>query len=127
MYIMEVNIRPSLRKKYGTLPQKQYRTLREEEAATARDKYIIKEMWCLVGMGLGIFLGGFGLWQLDNIYCSRLRRWRHEIGLPWGILLEGHGWCKQYSAHTLSIPVLTYLGHLMTELDPTFTSYGASG
>lgn len=93
MYVMEVNIRPSLRKKYSTIPQKKYGSTAEEEAAARRDQRIIKEMWCLIAVGLSIFLGGFGLWNLDNIYCSKIRRWRHEIGLPWGILLEGHGWC----------------------------------
>jgi len=29
---------------------------------------------------------------LDNMFCGTLRRWRRDIGLPWGILLEGHGW-----------------------------------
>ena len=94
MYIMEVNIRPSLREKYGTVSRKTYKSRAEEQIAAARDQYIIKEMWCLIAVGLGIFLGGFGLWNLDNVYCSKIRRWRHEIGLPWGILLEGHGWCK---------------------------------
>jgi len=46
----------------------------------------------MIACGLGVFLGGFGIWTLDNVYCSTIRRWRHEIGLPWGILLEGHGW-----------------------------------
>jgi dihydroceramidase len=45
-----------------------------------------------VGTGLSIFLSGFGIWALDNQYCSTLRHWRHQVGLPWGILLEGHGW-----------------------------------
>ena len=44
------------------------------------------------GAAADFFLGGFALWNLDNIYCSKLKAWRHELGLPWGILLEGHGW-----------------------------------
>ena len=62
--------------------------LRQEK----RDKQILKMMWVMIAFGLSIFLGGFGIWNLDNIYCSNLRRWRRQIGLPWGILLEGHGW-----------------------------------
>jgi len=46
----------------------------------------------MVGLGLTVFLGGFGIWGLDNHYCSTIRKWRHDIGLPWGLLLEGHGW-----------------------------------
>jgi dihydroceramidase len=58
----------------------------------ARDKQILKTMYAMIGYGLSVFLGGFLIWNLDNAYCSKLRSWRHEIGLPWGILLEGHGW-----------------------------------
>ncbi|KAM5480509.1 alkaline ceramidase ydc1 [Microsporum audouinii] len=46
----------------------------------------------MVAYGLSTFLGGFAIWNLDNEYCSNLRTWRRELGLPWGILLEGHGW-----------------------------------
>ena len=46
----------------------------------------------MIVMGLTIFLGGFIVWTLDNEYCSTVRGWRREIGLPWGMLLEGHGW-----------------------------------
>ncbi|KAF1826244.1 alkaline phytoceramidase [Dissoconium aciculare CBS 342.82] len=57
-----------------------------------RDKEILIRMWVLVAWGLTVFLGGFAIWNLDNIYCSKLRRWRYDIGLPWGLVLEGHGW-----------------------------------
>ena len=40
---------------------------------------------------LSIFLGGFVIWGLDRVFCSTIRRWRHEVDLPWGVLLEGHG------------------------------------
>jgi dihydroceramidase len=95
MYVMEVNIRPSLKAKYGTAPQKTDpmslpKSLRVANAH--RDEAILKEMWLMVALGLSIFLGGFGIWALDIKYCSTIRRWRHEAGLPWGILLEGHGW-----------------------------------
>ena len=96
MYVMEVNIRPSLKAKYGTAPSKYIEpgsiSTSERMENAQRDNAILKEMWLMVGLGLSIFLGGFGIWALDNKYCSSLRRWRHEVGLPWGILLEGHGW-----------------------------------
>jgi dihydroceramidase len=95
MYVMEVNIRPRFKKKYATVaPREDAEPLSHAaEASNAiRDKKIIKEMWQMVGVGLSIFLGGFGIWGLDIKYCSNLRSWRHEIGLPWGIFLEGHGW-----------------------------------
>ena len=57
-----------------------------------RDAEILRTMWKMIASGLSIFLGGFLLWHLDNEHCSKLKKWRHEIGMPWGFLLEGHGW-----------------------------------
>ncbi|KFY73124.1 hypothetical protein V499_06768 [Pseudogymnoascus sp. VKM F-103] len=88
MYVMEINIRPSLRAKYGQASPNG--KVSAEDAK--RDKQILRDMWLMIGLGLTVFLGGFGIWNLDNYYCSTVRRWRHDIGLPWGILLEGHGW-----------------------------------
>jgi hypothetical protein len=42
--------------------------------------------------GLSIFLGGFLVWTLDNTYCQTIRGWRHQIQLPWAVVLEGHAW-----------------------------------
>jgi dihydroceramidase len=96
MNIMEVNIRPSFRAKYATVPQKNVvpGSISKTQllANEKRDKQIIKVMWVMVGWGLSIFLGGFAIWGLDRVFCSTVRRWRHEVGLPWGLLLEGHGW-----------------------------------
>ena len=56
------------------------------------DPEAVNRMWRLVGTGVGLFLGGFAVWNLDNIYCAELRKWRERVGLPWGALAEGHGW-----------------------------------
>jgi len=98
MYIMEINIRPSFnkRKEAHQMMQKQGATTEaqrlEQQRVDERDTKTLRLMWTMIGFGLSIFLGGFGIWTLDNVYCGTLRKWRHEIGLPWGILLEGHGW-----------------------------------
>ncbi|KAI9883222.1 MAG: hypothetical protein M1823_005015 [Watsoniomyces obsoletus] len=63
-----------------------------EEAEDRRDASILRTMWFMISYGLSLFLGGFVIWTLDIKYCSNLRSWRRQIGLPWGILLEGHGW-----------------------------------
>lgn len=42
--------------------------------------------------GIGLFLTGFFLWNMDNIYCRYLKTARNHILLPWSIVLEGHGW-----------------------------------
>lgn len=99
MYMMEVNLRPSLRNHAAndtaettTSGSSSKPGQSGQGANDKRDKIILKEMWLMVAIGLSIFLGGFAIWGLDRIYCSNVRRWRRQIGLPWGILLEGHGW-----------------------------------
>ncbi|KAL2068082.1 hypothetical protein VTL71DRAFT_16180 [Oculimacula yallundae] len=68
-------------------------TLKVEEAREeARDVRILNTMWKMIACGLGSVALGFLIWNLDNVYCSTLRRWRREVGLPWGVFLEGHGW-----------------------------------
>jgi dihydroceramidase len=81
LWTMEVTLRPSLRK-----------TREKDRLENDRDSAILKQMWQFVAFGLSVFLGGFAIWGLDNVYCSSLRRWRRQIGMPWGFFLEGHGW-----------------------------------
>ncbi|KAM0723161.1 hypothetical protein Q7P37_001361 [Cladosporium fusiforme] len=101
MYIMEVSIRPYYRKRReerenvqqnGSANMRSAADKAEQKRRDDRDREILRQMWWMIGTGLTVFLGGFAVWNLDNAYCSQLRRWRHEVGLPWGILLEGHGW-----------------------------------
>jgi len=98
MYIMEINIRPSLRAKEKAMQDGRAngaaspKDKAEQERKDKRDIKILRTMWGMIAYGLGIFLGGFAIWTLDNVYCGTLRRWRRDIGLPWGIFLEGHGW-----------------------------------
>ncbi|OHE98146.1 alkaline phytoceramidase [Colletotrichum orchidophilum] len=77
MYIMEKILRPK------STPQSRAEIL---------DTQLLKKMWTLIACGLISIAIGFLTWNLDNIFCSQLRRWRRELGLPWGVLLEGHGW-----------------------------------
>lgn len=41
--------------------------------------------------GLLAFIAGFAIWNIDNVFCSMLTRWRDAVGF-WGFLLEGHAW-----------------------------------
>lgn len=86
MYVMEYCLRPSLRGSDKSLSSE------EQSRVDRRDLRTLKTMWIMIAYGLSVFLGGFAIWALDNAYCSTLISWRHKIGLPWGILLEGHGW-----------------------------------
>lgn len=97
MYVMETSIRPYYRKRHEERVRVETKSAGNTEIAERlrkddRDKQILKTMWLMIAVGLSVFLGGFAIWTLDNMYCTRLRAWRHEIGLPWGLLLEGHGW-----------------------------------
>lgn len=40
----------------------------------------------------GCFVFGYLLWQLDFIFCTELTTLKRTVGLPWGFLLELHGW-----------------------------------
>lgn len=97
MYIMEMNIRPHFRKRQLEHEKVQGSKTISEEAKLQerrnddRDRWILSQMWLLIGFGLTVFLGGFAIWNMDNMFCGTLRTWRRELGLPWGLLLEGHG------------------------------------
>ncbi|KAL9124320.1 MAG: hypothetical protein Q9217_006338 [Psora testacea] len=97
MYVMESTLRPKLKDSEARYRLKHGRSMGSEEKKTSRgedrrDKEILQGMWVMIAVGLATFLGGFGIWALDRVYCSQLRSWRRELGLPWGIVLEGHGW-----------------------------------
>ena len=97
IYVMEFTLRPSLRdnEMAHKLQHRRSMTADEKESSRSDDRrnsQILTTMWTMIGVGLSIFVGGFGIWNLDNIFCSNIRGWRHQIGLPWGIVLEGHGW-----------------------------------
>lgn len=94
MYVMEVNIRPSLKseERKAANPRLKGNTAAAQAQEDQRDLETLRVMWQMIAFGLSIFLGGFGLWHLDNEYCSKLVGWRREIGMPWGFVLEGHGW-----------------------------------
>lgn len=93
-YVMEMNLRPSRRTESRKADNPRLDGA-DDSAADRKydeDSKILSEMWTMIRWGLSIFLGGFVLWNLDREHCSTLRKVRREIGLPWGILLELHGW-----------------------------------
>lgn len=94
MYVMEVNIRPKFRSKEreAANPKPPGQSKPVQERQDSRDHEILRTMWKMIAFGLSIFLGGFAIWQLDITYCSTWIKWRRNIGMPWGFVLEGHGW-----------------------------------
>ncbi|KAI0398415.1 alkaline dihydroceramidase [Xylariaceae sp. FL0594] len=83
MWIIEKVLRPALKARDGTRPP---------NSTVPKAQEILAQMWKMVAVGLSIFLGGYGVWILDNMYCGTVRRWRHSIQLPWAVVLEGHAW-----------------------------------
>ncbi|UZJ55143.1 hypothetical protein CBS101457_004463 [Exobasidium rhododendri] len=61
----------------------------EKTKLTVKQRQQIKHIFQL---GSAIFVFAFGIWNIDNIYCSQLRHLRRRLGFPWAVLLEGHGW-----------------------------------
>lgn len=93
IYVMENKIRPYLQQKYSRSKAHLSSTKPLDNPVTPeRDQEFMSAMWAMVCKGLSIFLLGWMLWALDTAYCSTLRHWRRQMGLPWGIVLEGHGW-----------------------------------
>jgi dihydroceramidase len=43
----------------------------------------------LFSRGAAMFALGFLIWNLDNIFCSTLTRWKVFVGWPRAFLLEG--------------------------------------
>lgn len=108
MHTMETTLRPRWRhsreedrlerqKKGLPVPSKEH-----QHYENVRDLKTLKTMWLMVVYGLSMFLGGFFIWTLDNEFCPQIRRWRHSVGLPWGIFLEGHGWWYVQACFILS-------------------------
>jgi dihydroceramidase len=88
MWMMEFLLRPSRRAKRGDVDLVDA----EQARVNRRDEDILKTMWAMFACGLSAMAIGFLIWKLDAIFCGTLRRWRRDVGLPWGLLLEGHGW-----------------------------------
>ena len=40
-------------------------------------------------LGAGTFAFGFFVWNLDNIFCSNITRWKQMLGWPAAFVLEG--------------------------------------
>ncbi|GAC96012.1 alkaline phytoceramidase [Pseudozyma hubeiensis SY62] len=60
--------------------------------STAAGKQRKKEIQKLYLFGAIVFLTGFAIWNVDNIFCYQLRQARKKVGYPAAVLLEGHGW-----------------------------------
>lgn len=133
MYVMELNIRPYFRKRHEDHLKVEdsgshnIRERNEQQRIDVRDAIIVRRMWLMIAVGLSIFLGGFGIWTLDNMYCSKLRRWRHEIGLPWGVLLEGHGWWHLMTGYGAYLYIVSATRSILLSAGDLFADFTGLG
>ncbi|SGZ56244.1 CIC11C00000002494 [Sungouiella intermedia] len=56
------------------------------------DKAALKQLNRTMIFGVSIFLLGYFLWNVDIHFCPQARATRREWGIPYGFILEGHGW-----------------------------------
>ncbi|KAJ7161261.1 ceramidase [Mycena crocata] len=52
----------------------------------------------LFGLGVAQFCLAFMLWNVDEIWCDTLTRWKVSLGWPLAFLLEGHSWWHVFTA-----------------------------
>lgn len=57
-----------------------------------KDRKARQQLMFTMSLGVGLFVFGYILWNLDIHLCPTWRHLRREIGMPYGFLLEGHGW-----------------------------------
>jgi hypothetical protein len=102
-----------------------------EKRNPAECDQIMKQMWRFALAGNLLFLFGFFLWNMDNIFCRHLKSARNQILLPWSVVLEGHGWWHIFTGLGEQSPFLLDLYQLTDMLQAGITSlpgdYGFTG
>ncbi|TIA84228.1 hypothetical protein D6C76_01758 [Aureobasidium pullulans] len=76
---------------------------------------------------LSCFVFGYLLWQLDFIFCTELTAIKRVVGMPWGFLLEFHGWwhiLTAVGAHTFMIMIDVLTRDRVELLEGDFTLFG---
>ncbi|KAL2118942.1 hypothetical protein VTJ04DRAFT_5901 [Mycothermus thermophilus] len=76
----------------GFYVMKYLRPQLKQRATPAEVDTLMRTMYKLAISGIGMFLAGFFIWNIDNIFCRHLTASKNKILLPWSVVLEGHGW-----------------------------------
>lgn len=61
------------------------------------------------------FLTGFALWGIDRGQCTNLTHAKHFMGIPWGFILELHGWWHLLTGMGVALFII-FLTHLRIHL-----------
>ncbi|KAJ7193299.1 ceramidase [Mycena pura] len=73
------------------------------------------------GSGVAQFVLAFLLWNLDNIFCDTITRWKVSVGWPLAFLLEGHSWWHVASGTYMKFIGIQYLTLCMKDDPRKFT------
>jgi dihydroceramidase len=57
-----------------------------------------RKLRTLVRFATSSALLAFFIWNVDNLFCPTLTRWKQKVGKPWAFLLEGHGYWHMLTA-----------------------------
>lgn len=97
----------------GIIFQSHFLTRKHVHDAAAR-----AQLYKTMLLGVVIFLLGYLLWNLDIHFCSYVRGKRREWGMPYGFVLEGHGWWHIFTGTGVYF-YLVYLQYLRCFLQKT--------
>lgn len=75
------------------------------------DKHATKQLDLTMIYGVSTFLLGYFLWNVDIHLCQEARATRREWGIPYGFILEGHGWWHIFTGTGVYI-ILVYEEYL---------------
>lgn len=88
------------------LPPKRKLSSGEEENTLGRDAFR------LLIEGIGLTALAFAIWNMDNIFCDGITRWRKHEHVPFwlGTLSQGHAWWHVLSALGINRSVTGFIG-----------------
>ncbi|CAH7670845.1 ceramidase [Phakopsora pachyrhizi] len=67
-------------------------TLRNMPQLTIQDQRNRKDAMKCEFIGTGLFLTGFLIWNIDNLFCDKISQLKEYLGSPLSFIIEGHAW-----------------------------------
>ena len=61
-------------------------------ATRIKEKEHRDQIRSLVTFATWMAMSAYGIWNIDVNFCPTLTRWKRNVGMPWGVLLELHGY-----------------------------------